>query len=954
MGMLKRRLAMLLAAAMLFTSVPVMDVTAAENGEPAVEETTESSTEATTETPAPTGGDTTEGETPAPEGNEGGAAGEETTTPAVTEGQGTEQTTEPTTEGQEGTVPAENQGTEETTEELVDGTVVDEAADAVVKAESVKIVQKGKKTTPTKVNVGSSLALEVVAEPEGAEIGEVIWSSSDESVVTVSADGVVKGIVGTTPENAVTITARSADDSSLTASITLQSYAGTWVKKNGKWKFKLPNGKYAKNKFVTIDGKIYYLASDEYMETGWFTASKKKYYANGSGVVQRGWKSIKVTEKVNGKNKKVARNYYFGPATGMMNTGWRTINGKYYYFASDGKNQKSTGWAKISGKWYYMEKDEDGHICAATGWQEVKGKWYYLDPSKSLHGEMKTGWFTETVQVAATQAVDAAIEGDEITADMEEQTTAEEAVMAGTVTKTYYFNKSGASVTGLQTISGKKYLFVEEGGKGVLAEADWTSYKDNWYYVNPTNNVVTTGQATIDGEGYYFDTKTGVSRSGLISITTGSGKSAVTKSFYYEKDAQGKGVMVKDRWIDDGPKHYLAGADGQLLTGSQERDGQFYYFDAKTCAAKGGVIKIDGKSYLYADNADGRPARVTTPGKYVYNNKPYFINDDAEHSLKTGFVKDGEDTYYYKSDFNIATGWQKDNNIWYYFDPDTGKMQTGWIKLKDIWYYLKPENGAMVTGPLTIEGDGTYYFGKSGAMQKGVVPRDGGYYAYDNNGRLVTSNDSWKDPEGNTWKVDANGKITNYNKKIAEMDAKANKGSGASSSTNWLIMANKSNHMMGIYEKSGGKWVRRKTWAFHSADGQRDWKTGQRHITPSRKSSIAKSISSRKSNHTTGTNGVRQRDFGGSTGFYCTYINSGFFIHTLLYKKGTRLGSNDGESRAEPKSALLGGQTLKDGINASGGKNISHGCIRVNWANAKYVYFHIPGGTAVWVYGGSF
>lgn len=61
--------------------------------------------------------------------------------------------------------------------------------------------------------------------------------------------------------------------------------------------------------------------------------------------------------------------------------GWRTINGTWYCFGSDG--YMKTGWINDGGKWYFAETSG----AMQTGVVEVDGKAYYLAPS----GEMQTG-----------------------------------------------------------------------------------------------------------------------------------------------------------------------------------------------------------------------------------------------------------------------------------------------------------------------------------------------------------------------------------------------------------------------------------------------------------------------------------------------------------------------------------------------------------------------------------
>ena len=58
---------------------------------------------------------------------------------------------------------------------------------------------------------------------------------------------------------------------------------GKFVKNSKGIRYRYKNGKYAKNKWHSIGGKIYYFNSKGYAETGWFEYKKNTYYANSSG-----------------------------------------------------------------------------------------------------------------------------------------------------------------------------------------------------------------------------------------------------------------------------------------------------------------------------------------------------------------------------------------------------------------------------------------------------------------------------------------------------------------------------------------------------------------------------------------------------------------------------------------------------------------------------------------------
>lgn len=66
------------------------------------------------------------------------------------------------------------------------------------------------------------------------------------------------------------------------------------------------------------------------MATGWKTIDGKKYWFDSKGAMATGWKTI--------SNKK----YWFN-SNGVMATGTRTIGGKQYTFDSNGALKSTTG-----------------------------------------------------------------------------------------------------------------------------------------------------------------------------------------------------------------------------------------------------------------------------------------------------------------------------------------------------------------------------------------------------------------------------------------------------------------------------------------------------------------------------------------------------------------------------------------------------------------------------------
>ena len=93
--------------------------------------------------------------------------------------------------------------------------------------------------------------------------------------------------------------------------------------------------------------------------TGWKQIDGKWYYFESTGVMQTGWK------QVSGK-------WYYLHTDGAMRTDWKQIGGKWYYFHTDGAMR--TDWKQIDSKWYYFHTDG----AMRTGWKQIGGKWYYL------------------------------------------------------------------------------------------------------------------------------------------------------------------------------------------------------------------------------------------------------------------------------------------------------------------------------------------------------------------------------------------------------------------------------------------------------------------------------------------------------------------------------------------------------------------------------------------------
>ena len=116
-----------------------------------------------------------------------------------------------------------------------------------------------------------------------------------------------------------------------------------------------------------------------------------------------------------------------------------------------------------------------------------------------------------------------------------------------------------------------------------------------------------------------------------------------------------------------------------------------------------------------------------------YNGAWYYLNQSGD--MRTGWLKDNDSWYYLNQSGEMQTGWVKDNGAWYYLNQ-SGSMQTGWVKDKGTWYYLN-QSGDMQTGWVNDKGT-WYYLNSNGAMQTGVISVEGKVYYLNSDGAMQT------------------------------------------------------------------------------------------------------------------------------------------------------------------------------------------------------------------------
>ncbi len=611
-----------------------------------------------------------------------------------------------------------------------------------------------------------------------------------------------------------------------------------WQSYKGSWYWFASSAKASESAWIKTGGSQYRMGQDGKMLTGSFKLDGKLYYATSSGAIVTGNNWVKADGK-----------WWYPTSSGALHTGWIKSSGQWYWL-DQASGAMATGWAKANdGKWYLL----DGSGAMLTGWQK-RGSWYWLDGS----GAMTTGW-----------------------------------LYAGG--SWYWLDRdSGAMATGWAKDDAGKWWYTDGSG-ALVTSACWVKGSgDSWYRVD-ANGAMATGWRNVSGTWYWMD----ASQDGKMAAN----KLVNDNGTYYW--CNGSGAMIRNSWCKDNAWHW-ASDSGAMASGWINTGGAWYWLDPSTPEHPmlTGLQTISGSDYyLYGSGAmasscwvnvnsagDCRFASssgalgnvikaadgtLTQSGKkcsgWVSLGSGYKVYaDPTTHKVKTGWIQSGTDYYYViPSSCVMATGWQKVNGTWYLFNVN-GKMLTGWQKVSGTWYYMD-SSGAMQTG--WIKPGGTWYWlDGSGAMATGWRQIGGTWYYFDDSGAWVSN---------------------------PERGQMANRISGYSSGTKWLIAVNRSTHKVGIFNGWANHWS---LWYYL------DCVTGA-PSTPT----ITGTFRTSGYTRTCLSTDSRAR--------WCTQISGGYFFHTIL-------ASND-----------------------ELGKSLSHGCIRMSYPDAKWIYDNIYAGTTVVIYG---
>lgn len=369
--------------------------------------------------------------------------------------------------------------------------------------------------------------------------------------------------------------------------------------------------------------------------------------------------------------------------------------------------------------------------------------------------------------------------------------------------------------------------------------------------------------------------------------------------FYLDAENTEKpGVMLEDCKEEIDGKMYFFDEYGVMLTGWRQYQEGWYYLD------NSGVMQTDwnyiGNEWYYLDGDNEQyPGLMVSDCSMVIEGEEYLFY--ASGVMHRGWYELDGEWYYYNQSGYLCTGWQYVGNYWFYLDAeDDNRMVSACWKIIDGQWYFFHSDGNMATKWLQRP-EGWYYMAEDGAMRTGWHMIDGRWYYFyykdDVNGGSEGLMAHSRNIEGCV--LSASGAMVTGE----ELDMTA-RAQIYSSNTMYLLMVDLNNCRVGVFSGSLGNWTLMNYWLCSPGKASTPTVRGQ---------------------FTVGSKGY-YFDSGASRCFWYTQFYNDYLFHSVLYNRNG---------------------TLQDGRL---GMHLSHGCVRMEISNAKWIYDNIPRGTKVVVY----
>ena len=341
-----------------------------------------------------------------------------------------------------------------------------------------------------------------------------------------------------------------------------------------------------------------------------------------------------------------------------------------------------------------------------------------------------------------------------------------------------------------------------------------------------------------------------------------------------------------------------------------------------------GLNEIEGELYYFKNN------RIDTSysGLAQYGNEWYYIENGkvkwnytglAQHGIEWFYIEKGKlnwdhsgiveynNQWFYvergRLNWNY-TGLGQSGNDWYYIVG--GRVNwgyTGLVQKGNEWFYVK---GGKLDWSYTglVQKGNEWFFVRNGRLDWGYtgLACNGEYYFYVKNGRLDWSYSGYAqiDGQGEYYEV-RNGRLVGGTLTLAKMHGVAN---NQDSPTNYIVIVDRAAHRVGVFKGSKYNWADAKYYKCCVGKPSTPTISGTYYIK------------SRGKYFDTGTKGRC---------WYFTQINGNYLFHSVIYDR-----------QPSPK------KIIDNSMDAA----VSHGCVRLDLENAKWIYDNIPKNTKVIIY----
>ena len=339
-----------------------------------------------------------------------------------------------------------------------------------------------------------------------------------------------------------------------------------------------------------------------------------------------------------------------------------------------------------------------------------------------------------------------------------------------------------------------------------------------------------------------------------------------------------------------------------------------------------GLNEIEGELYYFKNN------RIDTSysGLAQYGNEWYYIENGKVNWNYTGLAQRGIEWFYIEKgklnwdhsgiveynnqwfyvergrlDWNYTGLGQSDNDWYYIVGGRVNWGYTGLVQRGIEWFYI--ENGKLdwsYTG--LVQKGNDWFFVREGRLDwnyTGLACYKDAYY-YVKNGRLDWSYSGYAqiDGQGEYYEV-RNGRMVGG--PLAKMQSVAN---NQASSTNYIMIVDRSAHRVGVFKGRKNSWTNVKY--YKCCVGKPSTPTISGTYT----------VGSKGKYFDTGTKGRC---------WYYTQISGNYLFHSVIYDR-----------QPSPK------KIIDNSMDAA----VSHGCVRLDLENAKWIYDNIPKNTKVIIY----